>query len=65
MSQNIRPTPTSSGRHGSCTNVDGSGWAIMSDSSIALKPVIEEPSNPIPPSNASASSVTLIENAFS
>ena len=37
----------------------------MSDSSIALKPVIEEPSNPIPPSNASASSVALIENAFS
>ena len=37
----------------------------MSDSSIALKPVIEEPSKPIPPSNASASSVALIENAFS
>ena len=45
--------------------VAGSGIAIMSDSSIALKPVIEEPSKPIPPSNASASSVTLIENAFS
>ena len=65
MSQNIRATPASSGRHGSCTNVEGSGWAIMSDSSIALKPVIEEPSNPIPPSNASASSVVLTENAFS
>ena len=46
-------------------NVLGSGIAIMSDSSIALKPVIEEPSKPIPPSNASASSVALIENAFS
>ena len=26
----------------------GSGIAIMSDSSIALKPVIEEPSKPMP-----------------
>ena len=37
----------------------------MSDSSIALKPVIEEPSKPIPPSNASSSSLLLIENDFS
>ena len=59
------PRPASSGRHGSTANVLGSGIAIMSDSSIALKPVIEEPSKPIPPSNASASSVALIENAFS
>ena len=65
MSQNIRATPCSVGRHGSTANVRGSGIAIMSDSSIALKPVIEEPSKPIPPSNASASSVALIENAFS
>ena len=43
----------------------GSGIAIMSDSSIGLKPVIEEPSKPIPPSNASPSSVALIENDFS
>ena len=43
----------------------GSGIAIMSDSSIGLKPVIDEPSNPIPPSNASVSSVALIENALS
>ena len=42
-----------------------SGIAIMSDSSIALKPVIEEPSKPIPPSNASSSSAALIENDFS
>ena len=41
-SQNIRPTPCSSGRHGSTANVLGSGIAIMSDSSIALKPVIED-----------------------
>ena len=65
MSQNIRATPCSSGRHGRIANVVGSGIAIMSDSSIGLKPVIEEPSKPIPPSNASASSVALIENAFS
>ena len=45
--------------------VDGSGIAIMSDSSIALKPVIDEPSKPIPPSNASSSSAALIENDFS
>ena len=64
-SQNIRPTPCSSGRHGSTANVAGSGIAIMSDSSIALKPVIDEPSKPIPDSNASSSSSTLIENDFS
>ena len=45
--------------------VDGSGMAIMSDSSIALKPVIDEPSKPIPPSKASSSSAALIENDFS
>jgi hypothetical protein len=37
----------------------------MSDSSIALKPVIDEPSKPIPPSNASSSSAALMENDFS
>jgi hypothetical protein len=36
----------------------------MSDSSIALKPVIEEPSKPIPPSNASSSCSTEIEKDF-
>ena len=65
MSQNIRATPCSSGRQGSVRNVVGSGIAIMSDSSIGLKPVIDDPSKPIPPSNASVSSVALIENAFS
>src|SRR2546430_752578 len=39
--------------------------AIMSDSSIALKPVMEEPSKPIPPSNASSSSSALMEKLFS
>src|SRR5215212_3216063 len=37
----------------------------MSDSSIALKPVIDEPSKPIPPSKASSSSCALIEKLFS
>src|SRR5262245_31096498 len=65
MSQNIRATPLSSGRHGRIANVDGSGMAIMSDSSIALKPVIEDPSKPIPPSKASSSSCALMEKLFS
>ena len=64
-SQNMRPTPCSSGRHGSTANVEGSGIAIMSDSSIALNPVIEDPSKPMPASNASSSSAALIENDFS
>ncbi len=45
--------------------LDASGIAIMSDSSIGLKPVIDEPSKPIPPSNASSSSEALIEKLFS
>src|SRR4051794_20424235 len=65
MSQNIRATPDSWGRQGRTANVVGSGWAIMSDSSMALKPVIEEPSKPLPPSKASASSSALIEKLFS
>src|SRR3954451_10400049 len=65
MSQNIRPTPWSAGRHGRIANVDGSGIAIMSDSSIALKPVIDEPSKPMPPSKAASSSAALMENDFS
>src|SRR5271166_2815678 len=64
-SQNMRPTPCSSGRQGSTANVPGSGIAIMSDSSIALKPVIEDPSKPMPASNASSSSAALIEKDFS
>ena len=47
------------------SNVVGSGWAIMSDSSIALKPVIDEPSKPMPPSKASSSSDALTEKDFS
>src|SRR5687768_16723607 len=61
----MRATPRSSGRQGSTRNVDASGMAIMSDSSIALKPVIEEPSKPMPPSKASSSSWALIEKLLS
>ncbi len=61
----MRATPLSSGRHGRILKVEGSGIAIMSDSSIALNPVIDEPSNPIPPSKASSSSCALIEKLFS
>ena len=61
----MRATPRSSGRQGSTAKVDGSGMAIMSDSSIALKPVIEEPSKPMPPSNASSSSWEFTEKLFS
>ena len=43
----------------------GSGMAIMSDSSIRLKPVIDEPSNPIPSANASSSSSLPTANDFS
>ena len=45
--------------------VVGSGIAIMSDSSIGLNPVIEDPSKPMPPSKASSSSDSLIEKLFS
>ena len=67
MSANIRATPrlvlraATAGPRRSL----GSGTAIMSDSSIGLNPVIEEPSKPMPPSKASSSSVALIENDFS
>src|SRR5436309_7562881 len=61
----MRPTPRSSGRQGRTAKVAASGMAIMSDSSIALKPVIEEPSKPIPPSKASSSSSALMEKLFS
>ena len=59
------PVAFSSGRQGSTAKVAGSGMAIMSDSSIGLKPVIEEPSKPMPPSKASSSSAALIEKLFS
>ena len=69
MSQIIRPTTASGGngtpdcgwmapsaRCGMIRNVSGSGIATMSDSSIALKPVIDDPSKPIPSSSAASTS---------
>ena len=57
MSQNIRAVRLrSSGRQGISLSEVGSGIAIMSDSSIGLNPLIEEPSKPMPPSKASSSS---------
>ena len=43
-------------RPGRTRKVSGSGIATMSDSSIALKPVIDEPSKPIPSSSAPSTS---------
>src|SRR5918996_4153412 len=66
MSQNIRAVRFStSGRQGMIRREVGSGIAIMSDSSIGLKPVIDEPSKPMPPSKASSSSSAWIEKLFS
>ncbi len=61
----MRAVPSSPGRQGRTEKLDGSGMAIMSDSSIGLNPVIEEPSKPIPPSKASSSSEALIEKLLS
>ena len=60
----MRPTAFSCGRQGRTANVSGSGIAIMSDSSIRLKPVIEEPSKPIPSVSAPSSSPTPIAKLF-
>jgi len=51
--------------HGSVVNVAGLGTASMSDSSTGLNPVIDEPSKPFPPANASSSSEELIEKLLS
>src|SRR5262249_15684237 len=55
--QIIRATRVSPSSHGISWKVSGSGIATMSDSSIALKPVIDEPSKPMP--SSSASSISL------
>src|SRR2546427_3504072 len=60
MSQIIRPVWPS----GSTRNVAGAGIATMSDSSIALKPVIDEPSKPMPSSSAPSSSLVVIAKLF-
>ena len=63
MSQNIRAT-WASARHGMSWNVEGSGWATMSDSWIRLNPSMEEPSKPIPSANAPSSSCEVMVNDF-
>ncbi len=65
MSQIIRATDRSPELHGSTRKDDGSGIAIMSDSSIALKPVTDEPSKPIPCMTASSSSRWVMAKLFS
>src|SRR5918992_828293 len=62
MSQIIRATWWSP--FGMSWNVDGSGIATMSDSSIALNPEIEEPSKPMPSSRAPSSSYGVIAKLF-
>src|SRR3954464_516462 len=61
----MRPTPCPSGRRGGATKGGGSGIDIIPDSSLPLKPVIEEPSKPMPFSNASSSSAELMLNDLS
>ena len=70
-SQIIRATfapiacPCSSSGRGMSWKLAGSGIATMSDSSIALKPVIDEPSKPIPSFSASFISEGVIANDLS
>src|SRR5439155_25842209 len=64
MSQIIRATLVSPSFQGMTWNVSGSGIATMSDSSIALKPVIDEPSKPIPSSSAAAISLGVTAKLF-
>ena len=63
-SQIIRATLVSPSFHGIGVNVSGSGIATMSDSSIALKPVIDEPSKPIPSSRAASISLGVTAKLF-
>ena len=64
ISQNIRATASSFALHGTILNVAGSGFASISLSSIRANPFIEEPSNPIPSSNAASNSLTEIVTHF-
>src|SRR3954454_19699842 len=63
-SQIMRATFASPSRVGISRNVVGSGIATMSDSSIALKPVIDEPSKPMPSSRAPFSWDGVIAKLF-
>ena len=65
MSQNMRPVPGFSPRHGSTWKVLGSGLASMSDSDTRAKPSIAEPSNPMPSAKAPSSSAGAIATDLS
>ena len=52
----MRDVGSSSPRHGSSWNVEGSGCSSMSDSNTRDSPSIEEPSKPRPSSNADSTS---------
>src|SRR5262245_43318196 len=60
----MRAPFASPSRVGMSRYVVGSGIATMSDSSIALNPVIEDPSKPMPSSSASSSSAGVIAKLF-
>src|SRR5918912_359990 len=64
MSQIIRATTGSPSPRGISRYVSGCGIATMSDSSIALNPVIDEPSKPIPSSSASSTSLGVTAKLF-
>ena len=64
MSQNMRAAPGASVRQGRIENVAGSGFANISDSLVRANPSMAEPSNPIPSSNAFASSAGAIATDF-
>ena len=50
--------------HGSTWNVEGSGRATVSDSKTRANPSIEDPSNPMPSSQAPSSSAGEIATVF-
>jgi len=59
-SQKSRATGRSDGRQATSWKVAGSGKATMSDSWILVKPVMDEPSKPMPSSKAFSSSRGVI-----
>ena len=52
--------PVLRGRQGRMAKVLGSGMATMSDSSMRVKPSMDEPSKPMPSSSAPSSSSSVI-----
>jgi hypothetical protein len=64
MSHTMRATDRSPACHGIVRYVVGSGSATMSDSSIALNPVTDEPSKPMPRSSVPGSSSRVMAKLF-